>query len=207
MKWMLPVAALLAPLLAGCSVYREATSSRLPAGATWQTIATDSDRSRIRNWRKTWDQALPLAQKADGGAIARDAALFDPDRAQSDAMPPAGTYRCRVFKLGANGPAARDFSAFPAYPCRIAEEGEVRSFTKLAGSQRPTGLLFTDSNARAIFLGTLVLSDETEPLRYGLDQTRDMAGYVERVGPRRWRLVLPHPRFESLLDVVELTPA
>ncbi len=207
MKWMLPVAAALAPVLTGCSVYREATSSRLPAGANWQTIATDSDRSRIRNWRKTWDAALPLAQKADGGAIARDPLLFDPDRALGDAMPPAGAYRCRMFKLGKNGTATRDFAAFPAFDCRIADEGEVKSLNKLGGTQRPTGLIFADSNARAIFLGTMVLGDETSPLRYGLDSKRDMVGYIERIAPKRWRLVLPRPRFESILDVVELVPA
>ena len=34
-----------------------------------------------------------------------------------------------------------------------------------------------------------------------------MAGVVERVGDNRWRLVLPYPRFESLLDVIELASA
>jgi hypothetical protein len=34
-----------------------------------------------------------------------------------------------------------------------------------------------------------------------------MTGLVERIGARRWRLVLPAPHFESGLDVVELTPA
>ena len=38
------------------------------------------------------------------------------------------------------------------------------------------------------------------------DKKRDMAGYVERIGPVRWRLVMPAPHFESLLDVIELTP-
>jgi hypothetical protein len=34
-----------------------------------------------------------------------------------------------------------------------------------------------------------------------------LAGYIERIGDKRWRLVLPYPRFESLLDVVEIVPA
>jgi hypothetical protein len=34
-----------------------------------------------------------------------------------------------------------------------------------------------------------------------------MAGLVERIGARRWRLVLPYPRFESTLDVIEIVPA
>ncbi len=65
--------------------------------------------------------------------------------------------------------------------------GEVRSLHKLTGTQRPTGLLFRSTDARAIFLGTLVLGDETAPLRYGIDASRDMAGYVERIADRRWR--------------------
>jgi hypothetical protein len=34
-----------------------------------------------------------------------------------------------------------------------------------------------------------------------------MAGVVERIGERRWRLVLPYPAFESTIDIVELIPA
>jgi hypothetical protein len=207
MRWM-PAVALGLAALSGCSVYRDATTSRLrTTGARWQTIATDADRDRIRNWRKAWDEALPLARKAEGGAIAGDAALFDPDRALPGAQLPQGAYRCRTIKLGATGTGTRDYVAYPAYNCRIVDEGEVKSLEKGSGSQRPTGLIFSQTDARAIFLGTLVLGDETAPLRYGLDKDRDMIGYVERIGPKRWRLVFPYPRFESRLDVLELVPA
>lgn len=207
MKWILPLATLLAPLLTGCSVYREATSSRLPTDQNWRSLATDSDRVRIRNWRKAWEEALPLAQKADGGAIARDPVLFDPDRALGGAMPPAGEYRCRMFKLGANGTATRDFTALPELDCAVVGQGVVKSISKTTGMQRPTGVIFPDTDARAIFLGTMVLGDEAAPLRYGLDAQRDMAGYVERIAPKRWRMVFPRPTFESIIDVVELVPA
>jgi hypothetical protein len=66
-------------------------------------------------------------------------------------------------------------------------------------------LLPGDAN-RMIFLGTMMLGDETSALEYGRDAERDMAGALERVGPRRWRLVIPWPRWESMLDVIELTP-
>jgi hypothetical protein len=65
---------------------------------------------------------------------------------------------------------------------------------KLTGSQRPTGHLFPDSDRRTIFLGTLILADESMAIRYGRDRERDMAGVVERIGRQRWRLVLPYPR-------------
>jgi hypothetical protein len=32
-------------------------------------------------------------------------------------------------------------------------------------------------------------------------------GLFERVGPQRWRLVMPYPRWESTIDVMELVPA
>jgi len=161
----------------------------------------------MRDWRKAWDEALPLARKADPKAIAAEPVLFDPDRALPDAGLPQGEYRCRTFKLGAKGTAMRDFTAYPWFDCRVADEGEVRSPHKVTGSQRPTGLIFPHDPARQVFLGTLVLGDETSPLRYGVDADRDMIGYVERIGAKRWRVVFPRPRFESLLDVVELVPA
>lgn len=200
-------AALLLATLAGCSVYREATSTKTFASANWREIATDSDRERLRNWRKAWDEALPAARLADPGAVAAEPILFDPDRALPDSTLPAGEYRCRVYKLGAMGSGLRDFTAYPAFSCVVTQEGDLTSFHKMTGSQRPTGLLFRDTPSRQVFLGTLILGDETSPLRYGLDATRDVAGYVDRIGEKRWRLVLPWPRFESKLDIIELVPA
>jgi hypothetical protein len=60
---------------------------------------------------------------------------------------------------------------------------------------------------RQIFLGTLVLGDEQGAMQYGQDETRNVAGFVERVGSNRWRLVMPRPHFESQTDVMELVPA
>jgi hypothetical protein len=57
-----------------------------------------------------------------------------------------------------------------------------------------------------VFLGTLQLGDETRSLEYGHDRDRDVAGFLERVGERRWRLVLPYPAFESTTDIIELIP-
>lgn len=170
----------------------------------WRKVATADDRRRLRGWRDAWMEALPAARNGGGRqAIVAEGALFDPDRALSGAMPPAGGYRCRTFKLGAQGAGGLDFVAYPWFRCRVDGRG---GFAKLDGSQRPVGVIYPDRIGRAVFLGTLALGDERNPMRYGRDRERDMAGLVERVGERRWRLVLPYPRFESLLDVIELVP-
>lgn len=190
------------------------TSPDRPRGARptvvsdWRTTVTTVDRERLRNWRIAWTTALDEVRKSGKGAlITQQGVLLDPDRALPRPLPPAGDYRCRVFKLGSKGTAGPGFIAYPYYDCRIEDEGEVLSLHKRSGSQRTVGLVFKDTEARGIFLGTLVLGDETMPLQYGQDEARDMAGAMERIGERRWRVVLPYPAFESLLDVIELVPA
>ncbi|WP_375398076.1 DUF4893 domain-containing protein [uncultured Sphingomonas sp.] len=180
---------------------------RPPIPVDWRRVATPADRARLRNLRQGWIAALDRLRAAgQGKALAAEGALFDPDRVLAGAVPPPGNYRCRVFKLGANGSAMRDFTAYPALGCRIDAEGEARSFYAIGGTQRAVGLMFADNPERSVFLGTMIIGDEQTAIDYGRDANRDMVGVVERIGEQRWRLVLPYPRFESLLDVVEMVP-
>ena len=203
----LPLLVLLA--LAGCTRSREVVAP--PSGErpndNWRSLVTDDDRGRIRHWRDIWTEALAQAQPAYAGAIAREGPLLDPDAALPGARLPAGEYRCRTIKLGAQSQGHAAFTAYETRACRIGAEGTRLHFTILDGPQRPIGILFPDSGRRMIFLGTLQLGDEALAYRYSRDAERDMAGLIERVGERRWRLVLPHPHFESLLDVIEIIPA
>ncbi|HEV7287870.1 DUF4893 domain-containing protein [Sphingomonas sp.] len=178
-----------------------------PPETRWRAVTTDQDRDRLRDWRKAWVAALPAARTADNGVIAREGALFEPDRAMANAMPPAGDYRCRTFKLGARRADLRNFAMLPWARCRIGRDGEMPVFAVLEGDQRPSGTLYAESDARVIFLGALELGDETRALTYSQDRKRDMAGYIERVAIGRWRLVLPYPSFESQIDVIEMVPA
>lgn len=180
---------------------------RAAAIANWRLMATPADRNRLRTWRDAWMTALAKARATNAADIDRDPALFDPDKALVGAVPPPGHYRCSVYKLGANGAAMAEMTSYPPVGCRINDEGEVSSFYKMFGVQRPTGIIFHDDDSRAIFLGTLLIGDETRAMQYGRDGNRDLVGYVERIGEQRWRLVLPYPQFESVLDVVELVPA
>jgi hypothetical protein len=195
-----------AVLLAACAGGDGVKTGVTPPETRWRLVTTAQDRDRLRNWRNAWVDALPRATAADPAAIRAGGALFDPDRALGNAMPPTGDYRCRTFKLGAQRPEFRDFTAYPWFNCKIGHSGEMPSLAKLDGAQRPVGRLYAETDSRVIFLGALELGDETVPLAYGIDERRDMAGYVERIGTQRWRLVLPWPTFESQLDVIELIP-
>jgi hypothetical protein len=195
--------------LAGCARSREVVAppnAERPSD-TWRSLVTEDDRTRVRHWRKSWTDALAQAQRAYGAAIAREGPLLDPDAALPGARLPAGDYRCRAIKLGAQSPGHPPFTAYEPHMCRVGAEGTRLHFTILDGPQRPIGILFPDTGRRMIFLGTLQLGDEALAYRYSRDRERDMVGLLERVGERRWRLVLPNPHFESLLDVIEIVPA
>ncbi len=174
------------------------------APTNWRAIITAHDRVRLHDWRTAWIAALAKARAGGAGTrIEAEGALLDPDAALDGTPPPEGDYGCRVIKLGAQSAGGLDFVSYPGFRCRIAK-GRL---SKLDGSQRPSGRLYPFDGGRLLFLGTMALSDEESDMPYGRDPDRDMVGIVERIGPHRWRLVLPHPHWESLLDVIELTPA
>lgn len=199
----------LAMLLAtGCAKDRPPAETAATGPADWRRVATAADRERLREWRTAFVEALDKARTRNAPEVAAQGRLLEPDAAIPDPDGIlAGAYRCRTVTLGAQRPGLLDYVAYPPFDCRIADEGEVASFAKLSGSQRPVGLVFAGDGSRQIFLGTLMLGDETKAIDYGRDAQRDMAGAIERIGPRRWRLILPRPRFESVMDVIELVPA
>ena len=204
MRWPL----LLFALLPACSVI-EQPAAMIPRWTTaWRDASTADDEKRLREWRSSFVAALAAAKKAGHSAdIAREGALLEPDSALGPPPIPNGTYRCRIIKLGAKTEGLLDYVAYPAFTCTIGAERGMQSFVKISGSQRIVGLILPGDALRQVLLGTLVLGDEQRAMQYGQDQTRDVAGYVERIGTNRWRLVMPQPHFESQLDVMELVPS
>jgi len=205
-----PMVALLALAASACAAQPVGPSAAVPeATGGWRAVASGPDRLRLRGWRDAWVKGLGQARAAGhGGEIAAEGPLVDPDSAVAPVALAAGEYRCRTIKLGTPPGGALPWVAYPAFRCRIEAAGEGGfAFSKLSGSQRPVGRIFPDTARRMIFLGTLQLGDEQGTLRYGHDQERDMAGIVERIGERRWRIAFPSPHFGSLTDIVELVPA
>ena len=204
-------AAFLAAALLGCSSCNvlEQPSGLIPRWTTaWKEVATGDDRQRLADWRTNFVSALDAARKSGHAAdVAREGVLLEPDAALGPPGLPNGIYRCRVIKLGAKTDSGGlPYVSYPPFTCRVKPDRSLQRFNKLDGSQRYVGLIFPGDPIRQVFLGTLVLGDETRALQYGQDQLRDVAGYVERIGPNRWRILMPKPHFESQFDVMELTP-
>lgn len=198
-------------LLGGCSTVhrtldREGELIDSPA-RDWRQVATRRDLDRLQNWRGIFVAALADARRSGAGArIDAEGALLQPDAATVGPALPFGDYACRTIKLGAKTSGTPSFTAYPMMRCHVRREAGLRELAMVGGPQRPVGLIFPADALRSIFLGTLTIGDEVRAMQYGGDPDRDMAGYIERIGPRRWRLILPQPTFQSKLDVIELVP-
>jgi hypothetical protein len=202
-------------LLAGCE-----TKPKVPPGVhpmvevsaplksnTWKGVASAADQDRLSRIASAWQQALTEAGKSFGAEIHKEGVLLKPRAALPRPAPTPGSYNCRLIKLGQAAPKTRAYESFKPFFCYVEVEGDLLTIVKQTGSQRPAGRLWEDDNPdRLIFLGSLTLGNEDQPLAYGDDPKRNMAGVFERIGPFRWRLVIPWPQSSSKLDVFELTP-
>lgn len=162
----------------------------------------------LRRLPEAWDTALAGARQAGHGSeLAALGALVDPDAALPDPAPPAGSYRCRTIKIGAQGDLL-EYIAYSWFECDISDgpRGTLR-FEKTTGSQRQEGYLYPDNDRRMVFLGALALGgQETAAPEYGEQPERDVAAVLERVGRERWRLVEPWPEYESIIVLLEIVP-
>jgi hypothetical protein len=200
---------------AGCAIKPQAppgarpsvTVGPTPKSEEWQGVATAADEDRLARLGLAWQEALAEARKSNPGDVRRDDLLLRPRAALARPAPTPGSYNCRLVKLGKATPKSRAFESFKPFFCYVEVEGDLLTIVKQTGSQRPAGRLWEDDEAtRLIFLGSLALGDEDQPLAYGDDPKRDMAGVLERIAPFKWRLVIPWPQSTSKLDVFELTP-
>jgi hypothetical protein len=174
----------------------------------WMAIASSSDAQRLANITGAWAAGLADARKAGFVTAVRDeGTLLKTDAALPRPAPTPGSYNCRLVRLGSTGKGTPAFEKFKPFFCYVEVEGNLLTIVKQTGSSRPAGRLWDDDNdRRLIFLGSLALGDEEQPLAYGDNPKRDMAGILERIGPFRWRLVIPWPQDGARLNVFELTP-
>lgn len=209
------VALALIVLLAGC-----ATKPKLPPGVhpsvevgpplkadAWKAVATPADQDRLARLGLAWQEALEEAKRSNPGDVAKEGKLLLPRSGLSRPDPTPGSYNCRMITLGKATARGKAFESFKPFFCYVQVEGDQLTIVKQTGSQRPSGRLWEDDDPnRMIFLGSLALASDDQPLAYGDDPKRNMAGVLERIAPFRWRLVIPWPQSDSKLNVFELTP-
>ena len=175
----------------------------------WRGIVTASDRDRYSRRDAAWSLALQQARRQPGsGDLTGLGDLIDPRAARSSVAPPPGDYRCRTVKLGSQGGEdGLGYVVYGWFACRIEATPRGLKFSKQTGSRRPAGLLFPGNDRQMVMLGSLALAEEPPANSYGQRPDRDLIAVLERIGERRWRLVIPWPQAESNLDLIELVPA
>jgi len=206
----------LAAALSGCETAKPKPPPRMHAtvevgpplkSETWKGVATAEDQDRIARLGLAWREALAEAQKSNPADVRREGKLLLPRSALPRPAPTPGSYNCRLIKLGKAAPVGKAYESFKPFFCYVEVEDDLLTIVKQTGSQRPAGRLWEDDDpTRLVFLGSLALGNEDQPLAYGDDPKRNMAGVLERIGLFRWRLVIPWPQSTSKLDVFELTP-
>jgi hypothetical protein len=209
------IAAVAALIVGGCQ-----TKPKAPPGVTptvevgppakaeaWKQLATEADEARLARLDDAWAAGLDEVKRNYATQVRNEGVLLKPHAALSRPAPTPGSYNCRLIKLGRATPKTRAYESFKPFFCYVEVEDDLLTIVKQTGSQRPAGRLWEDDDPkRLIFLGSLALGEEDQPMAYGDNPKRDMAGVLERIAPFKWRLVIPWPQSTSKLDVFELTP-
>lgn len=201
-------------LTSGCA----ATTSAPPAAQVaavevqaepeWRRLASAEDIDRLTRTDAAWAAALEQIRAGRfTRALREEGELLEPEAALPRPDLPPGSYHCRLLRISQGDRRRPPVVSFRPFYCHVADAGEQLAFTKQTGSERPAGYFYRDEQrGRLVFLGTLTMGSG-EPAPYDGSDPRDMIGVVERVGPFRWRLVLPWPRSGATLEVMELVPA
>ena len=174
----------------------------------WRQVVNAADAANLSRLDQAWRMARAEADdKGFADEVNALGPLVDPNAGQAGRLqPPPGTYRCRTIKMGTKSEVGLAFNPYGFFRCTVElTPGGDLILTKVTGSQRTRGLLYPDTDRRLVFVGAQAWGmDETGFPRYGQMPERDQVGAFERIGPNRWRLVIPWPRVESKLEVLEL---
>ena len=176
--------------------------------ADWRKVASAEHAANLGRLDQAW--RLGRAEAEDKGFASQVEALgnlVDPNAGLNGRLQPApGAYRCRTIKLGSHDNAGPGYLEYPWFRCTVElTPGGDLILTKTTGSQRTRGLLYPDTDSRLIFIGAAAWGmDETGYPPYGQDRRRDQVGVFERIGPDRYRVVIPWPAVDSKLEILEL---
>lgn len=172
----------------------------------WRSEAVPEDVARIEGVASAFAGALEAARKAGySRQIEAEGKLLQPDASLPFPAPAPGSYLCRTLRFAPADRRTRAFTTYKPFFCYVGAD-ERLFLTKQTGAERPSGYLWENGGARSlVFLGSIAMGAGDPAIPYGSDRGRDLVGLFERVGPLRFRLIVP--RGENRLDVLELLPA
>jgi len=172
----------------------------LPARADGEVhkIMTAADKQRLAAYGDTRKAAIAESRKGLPDEIRiLDAVLAKPFRSFAG-FDMVGNWQCRTIKVGGLGYLV----VYDWFKCRVTDDGSGWKLLKLTGSQRTSGRFYDENDKRLIYLGSFFVNDD--PVKpYGSGTDTDQVGYAFRTGDKEWRIELPAPRFESVLDILE----
>ena len=178
-----------------------------PATDDWRKVVSNTDEGLLGRLDDAWRLARIEAEEDGYSAqVEKLGPLGDPNAARvGRSQPGPGSYRCRTIKMGTRDGGTLAYVDYPFFACRVElTPGGDLILTKTTGSQRFQGRLYPDADSRLVYVGTQAWGDERGFPAYGAQPERDQAGVVERIGENRWRVVIPWPKQESKLDLIEI---
>lgn len=176
-------------------------------GDDWRAVAKHGDAALLGRLDDAWRVARAEADtKGFAAEVEKLGVLVDPNAAQAGRLQPApGSYRCRTIKMGSRDGAGLAYVDYPWFACSVElTPGGDLILSKTTGSQPTQGLLYPDTDRRLVYIGAQAWGDEAHYPRYGQTSERDQLGVLERIGQNRWRLVIPWPKQEAKLELLEI---
>lgn len=174
----------------------------MPAHATGHGAdgLSAADKARIASFEETRKAAIAEAESGgDTGDVAELRKILAGEPQTILGVDLRGTYRCRTIKLGGSLP----LTIYGWFACKIDEDGQGYRLIKTSGSQRFSGHFIDQERTRLLYFGAAHYGYE-KPRPYGADADSDQVGYLVKVGPGRYRLEMPLPKYESKFDIIEL---
>ena len=163
-------------------------------------LLSDFDKGRLANFQKTESEALQEALRGDAAEVEiLTSALSGKPLPMDGNFDATGNWRCRVIKAG--GDDTLPLVVYGWFKCKIADDGAGWFVSKVSGSQRLTGRLYTKSATELVFVGAGHVNDDA-PRKYGEDPEQDQVAIVTRRGEKKLVFAFPAPKFESKLDVM-----
>jgi hypothetical protein len=175
-----------------------ATTNLALADGAVQKLMTPADSVRLERFEATRKEALEEAHSGDPAASSELDTILAKQSLPLEDFDPVGDWQCRTVKAG----GLAKLVIYDWFKCRITDDGSGWKLEKLTGSQRTTGRFYTDSDIRAIYLGSFYVAGQT-PAPYGTGPETDQVGYAFRSGADEWRIEFPAPHYESKFDILE----